>query len=596
MAIDWAKETDSKHVDEKGGDLAGGGPHHPGTRMLYMEKKEISQPKEPKSHKKLYIFIIGIVLGLGIATIILAQVGILPINIPFISNSNAQLLGKMMESIQKIGDNEYENILSLKTTARNNPDTLILEDFSQLIDEDNSFEYNSDIEDMYGGFLTNDAQILFSASGRFQSVDSSPRDGEFTLSLNYSGGGQSYGGTLLGKNVNDVLYLNLESLEIGDLLAGLDFDISSIINKWIKFEQGSAESFGLGLGLDQSIIENEDQTGLVIKYLNIIAPITIEDGFLIIKSTGGENINGVATKHYRFSYNFKKAAKTYKNVTTALAEEFGDESLFEYDQSTYDEISKPNYITAMEQLNKALTIEAWLDNTGLPIRYSTSFSFVPFNNEKFQNLEYVASVIGTTIPVTDGIVVTEPTNSKTFEELFELFIPGFEVSTRDARRQSDVAQLMTALILYYDDNSIYPPSAGRELTGEDIGDYISVVFTPPESESENCPAEDNKYWYQTFKDRYHKESCETSDESCDYFTITFCLEGDVIASEVGKYAWDGNGHNGSLVFDEDNDGLSEFYEQLYGTEENNPDTDADGFNDGEEVHNGYNPNGEGTLQ
>ena len=41
--------------------------------------------------------------------------------------------------------------------------------------------------------------------------------------------------------------------------------------------------------------------------------------------------------------------------------------------------------------------------------------------------------------------------------------------------------------------------------------------------------------------------------------------------------------------DFDNDGLSNEMEEIYGTDKNNPDTDGDGFKDGEEVKNGYDP-------
>jgi len=44
-----------------------------------------------------------------------------------------------------------------------------------------------------------------------------------------------------------------------------------------------------------------------------------------------------------------------------------------------------------------------------------------------------------------------------------------------------------------------------------------------------------------------------------------------------------------LLVDSDNDGLSNSEEEQYGTDINNPDTDGDGYNDGEEVKNGYNP-------
>ena len=47
--------------------------------------------------------------------------------------------------------------------------------------------------------------------------------------------------------------------------------------------------------------------------------------------------------------------------------------------------------------------------------------------------------------------------------------------------------------------------------------------------------------------------------------------------------------------DADNDGLSLFDEERYGTNPGDADTDRDGYSDGQEVLNGYNPNGAGRL-
>ncbi|MEI8361350.1 MAG: sulfatase-like hydrolase/transferase [bacterium] len=47
--------------------------------------------------------------------------------------------------------------------------------------------------------------------------------------------------------------------------------------------------------------------------------------------------------------------------------------------------------------------------------------------------------------------------------------------------------------------------------------------------------------------------------------------------------------------DTDKDGLSDMREKAMGTDRKNPDTDGDGYLDGEEVLNGYNPLGEGRL-
>ena len=50
-------------------------------------------------------------------------------------------------------------------------------------------------------------------------------------------------------------------------------------------------------------------------------------------------------------------------------------------------------------------------------------------------------------------------------------------------------------------------------------------------------------------------------------------------------------------YDSDKDGLTDNQEiYICQTDPNNPDTDGDGYSDGEEIRSGYNPNGEGLLK
>ena len=49
-------------------------------------------------------------------------------------------------------------------------------------------------------------------------------------------------------------------------------------------------------------------------------------------------------------------------------------------------------------------------------------------------------------------------------------------------------------------------------------------------------------------------------------------------------------------YDEDFDGIHFTYENAIGTDPNNPDSDGDGFNDGEEAIKGYNPLGQGMVE
>lgn len=54
-------------------------------------------------------------------------------------------------------------------------------------------------------------------------------------------------------------------------------------------------------------------------------------------------------------------------------------------------------------------------------------------------------------------------------------------------------------------------------------------------------------------------------------------------------------YDGVILVDRDFDGLTEAQEFRFSTDDRNEDTDGDGFLDGDEVQNGYNPNGPGTL-
>lgn len=56
-----------------------------------------------------------------------------------------------------------------------------------------------------------------------------------------------------------------------------------------------------------------------------------------------------------------------------------------------------------------------------------------------------------------------------------------------------------------------------------------------------------------------------------------------------------NANKLEITEDGDKDGLTNQEELFYGTDINNPDTDGDGFSDGDEVKNGYNPNGYNKL-
>lgn len=96
--------------------------------------------------------------------------------------------------------------------------------------------------------------------------------------------------------------------------------------------------------------------------------------------------------------------------------------------------------------------------------------------------------------------------------------------SRDARRLSDVRQIITALQLYYNDNSAYPAEdvnnhPDASLGGVAFSTYLSQYPTYPSPSGEGCTAVD--YIYTLI--------------SPEEFTIDFCLEGEAGGFSPGNH-------------------------------------------------------------
>ena len=83
--------------------------------------------------------------------------------------------------------------------------------------------------------------------------------------------------------------------------------------------------------------------------------------------------------------------------------------------------------------------------------------------------------------------------------------------------------------------------------------------------------------------------------SDDYYALLFTLELDADISNLEKGLNIATPEGEFKAADTDDDNLYDEEEAQYGTDPNNPDSDGDGYLDGEEVKNGYNPLGEGKL-
>ena len=224
------------------------------------------------------------------------------------------------------------------------------------------------------------------------------------------------------------------------------------------------------------------------------------------------------------------------------------------------------------------------------------------------------------------VEIQEPEDFTTAEEFLENMMGGLmggaasalgnaREKSRDARRTSDIKQIQTALEMYYNDQVKYPAVSNPVVLGK--GNFQVLCGSGFQTTSKSCditymavipsnPEPGGQDYLYNFIDNSH-------------YIITFALEEPMAGFKEGKLEANPSGFHQPTpageepnihdffeeedLFDDeigsgdsDGDGLSNEEEIIiWGTDPNNPDTDGDGYFDGDEVEKGYNPNGEGRI-
>jgi hypothetical protein len=184
--------------------------------------------------------------------------------------------------------------------------------------------------------------------------------------------------------------------------------------------------------------------------------------------------------------------------------------------------------------------------------------------------------------------IVAPTEVITMEELMNLLFVGagttYENDTLIA--QFEIVGSLIDFCFQAGEELIHPNAGSSMMCDNENG--VMWPFLPAGyqwSEDFYSNIEDGKYTFCVYSDEVAGVTC--SETGC---MIEACVESRMECEgiECGAY--------NILEVDTDNDGLPDFTEtELWLTDPNNPDTDGDGYLDGEEVNNGYNPLGDGPL-
>lgn len=179
--------------------------------------------------------------------------------------------------------------------------------------------------------------------------------------------------------------------------------------------------------------------------------------------------------------------------------------------------------------------------------------------------------------------------------------PTVSPADRDIQRYGDVKNIQAALELYYLNKGVYPlavtdivigATAATTLSSNGFSDFpLAPVYL------KQVPQDPLSSGSQTYLYKY-------SSADGTAYKLTFVLESGVANLNVGPHYLTAQGFDtitapvveenpsNTIVnpsLDSDADGLTDMEEQVYGTDINKSDTDSDGYNDGSEVKQGYNP-------
>lgn len=185
--------------------------------------------------------------------------------------------------------------------------------------------------------------------------------------------------------------------------------------------------------------------------------------------------------------------------------------------------------------------------------------------------------------INQAVDIRMPDESKDLNAFLEEKLKEERLKARDSKVISDVKQLQTALEMYYTEYGSYPETIQDN---DNFFDYISEIPNHPGITGGECQGQES-YVYE-------------SDDQGEFYTLEYCLAkgnsatqpGDNTATPYGISLEDMKSNN----TDSDLDGLMDYEEiMVYQTDPRDDDTDGDGFEDGDEVKNGYNPAGEGEL-
>lgn len=405
-------------------------------------------------------------------------------------------------------------------------------------------------------------------------------------------------------NNNASKEIDFEARKIGDTIYTINRQAEQ--DQWVAMELYPDDDNMLYM-----IIEGFD-INEGIEQMQLFARSANETGFFQLgKKLSSETINGSKTDKLQLKINHEKFIETLQLYAQKITETGGNGNSLVKTATT---LEKPEYQEQIKQLIENSQVNIWVEpDTGRIRKIEWQVRIVPLETDTELGGKQIALTTGLTIdPVNGRVSVDVPDDTIDAKTAEELSKPVDEQQYNTQTRQ--IISIREALYQIKMVLGAYPESlellAGQSVQAIEKCQSEEVIY-------KDKPNDDPEKRAHTLRCTGYPYRLGTSYALNDVYTVApyayqitedqryelaYTIKHFSGMSEYSKRQII-NGINTATpetlslegrAQDQDKDGLIDVEEPYYGTDSTKKDTDGDGFSDGDEVQNGYNPNGEGV--
>ncbi|MFA6097377.1 MAG: thrombospondin type 3 repeat-containing protein [Candidatus Paceibacterota bacterium] len=445
-----------------------------------------------------------------------------------------------------------------------------------------------------------DLNVGLSGKTDASDIENAKSEANMKIKLEMTGeaGGEDYSLELEGRSFGaKEAYYRINALDLGIMGMILGPQVNTYKGKWYLLDMEE---------LKKMPGYNEEE-GLAYENYNIGKLMDIVNKYEIFKfkeDLGDQKINDADVYHYKTGLDGMAVMYMYMDMLKEMASNYKGANLEEMQSS-------------LEKMKK--------DVEG---------NYKDLINEGFQNIESEIW-IGKTDRLIYRITMKGNFNEQYIKKFTDATFGSARAKAEDAKTKSEVAQVRTGLEIYFDDNNSsyenYKLPVYSDLKPENVrsSQDAYVIWSDLSGvEDKWCSDSTGRSGYSLEEiagyecpefltnspigaDKKPEPGTEepgdsdvkmnvgfNADISYSEFNQPVNIEKPEGAANFFKELNGGSffGEGGSAGLDSDKDGLDNYMESYYKTDPNDPDTDRDGYSDGDEVQNGYDPAKPGSAK